>query len=362
MAGQRGFFDVEERYAKLSATGDPLETLAAPVDFELFRVPLARALKRSDRRLGGRPAMDAVMMFKILVLQALYGLSDDQAEFQIRDRLTFMRFLGLGLHDVVPDAKTIWLFREHLTRAKAIDRLFERFDAALRDRGYLALSGQIIDASIVAAPAQRNSEEEKAAIREGRIPEDWEDKPAKLAQKDRDARWTLKRSRPKRPTDGEAKSKAAPEITVPVFGYKNHVGIDRRHRLIRAWTVSDAAAHDGARLAELLDKTNLSSRVWADTAYRSAKNERHLARNGFTSMIHFRKPPGKPLPGQRARANAARSRVRAHVEHVFAGQKHRMGLFVRSIGMARARTRIGMANLVYNMTRVVWLERRPAPT
>jgi transposase len=193
MAGQPGLFDLDERYAALSRTGDPLERLAAVVDFEIFRADLDTALARSDGSKGGRPPMDAVMMFKVLVLQALYGLADEQTEFQIRDRLSFMRFLGIDLHGRVPDARTIWLFRELLTRARAIDVLFTRFDVHLRNRGYLAMGGQMIDASIIAAPRQRNTDAEKAELRAGRIPEDWAANPAKLRQKDRDARWTLKR-------------------------------------------------------------------------------------------------------------------------------------------------------------------------
>jgi hypothetical protein len=128
MRGQVGFWDIDERYVRLSEAGDPLEKLNGLVPWEVFRKPLAKALKRSDGAKGGRPPYDPVMMFRIMVLQALYGLSDDQAEFQIQDRLSFMRFLGLGLGDRVPDAKTIWLFREHLTQAKAIENLFARFD------------------------------------------------------------------------------------------------------------------------------------------------------------------------------------------------------------------------------------------
>ena len=135
MTGQPGFFDLDERYAALSAAGDPLLRLGELVDFEVFRAPLLRALRRSDRGKGGRPPYDPVLMFEVLVLQALYNLSDDQTEFQIRDRLSFMRFLRLGLHDRVPDAKTIRLFRELLVRAKAVETLFDRFDAHLRDHG-----------------------------------------------------------------------------------------------------------------------------------------------------------------------------------------------------------------------------------
>jgi len=118
-------------------------------------------------------------MFKILMLQALYNLSDDQAEFMLQDRLSFMRFLGLGLSDRVPDAKTIWLFREHLAEARAVENLFARFDRHLAKAGYLAMGGQIIDGTIVAAPKQRNSDGEKADIKAGRIPEQWREKPAK---------------------------------------------------------------------------------------------------------------------------------------------------------------------------------------
>jgi transposase len=164
------------------------------VDFEIFRPTLDAALQRSDGAKGGRPPYDAALRFKILILQTLYTLSDDQAEFQIRDRFSFMRFLGLDLHDAVPDAKTIWLYREQLAKTGAVDALFSSFDAHLKAQGYLAMSGQIVDATIVAAPRQRNTDDEKQAIKEGRIPDDWKAKPKKLAQKDRDARRTLKRA------------------------------------------------------------------------------------------------------------------------------------------------------------------------
>ena len=91
-------------------------------------------------------------MFKAIVLCALYNLSDDQVEYQIRDRLSFMRFLGLGLEDKVPDAKTVWLYRDQLAQAGTIEALFADFDGYLEEQGYLAMGGQIIDASIVAVP------------------------------------------------------------------------------------------------------------------------------------------------------------------------------------------------------------------
>jgi len=299
-------------------------------------------------------------MFKVLILQASHSLSDERTEFLIKDRLSFMRFLGLGLADPVPDANTIWTFREALTRAQieskpAVEVLFARFDAALRQAGFLAMSGQIIAASIVACPKQRNTEE-KRAIKEGRMPEGWSEKPAKLAQKDRDARWTVKWSKAKPAEDGSPRV----DLAVPVFGYKNHLGIDRRHGLIRTWAVTDAARYEGALLPGLVDKTNTASDVWADTAYRSKANERHLADNGLRSRIHRKKPKGKPMPAHIARANGRKSKVRAAVEHVFAHQKGPMGLVVRTIGLARARVKIGLANLTFNMKRMVWLTGRAA--
>ena len=118
MRGQSGFFDVEERLKELSAKGDDLERLTTVVNFELFRGELERAVPRSDGSKGGRPAFDHVLMFKVLILQASHSLSDERTEYLIKDRLSFMRFLGLGLADTVPDANTIWTFREALTRAR----------------------------------------------------------------------------------------------------------------------------------------------------------------------------------------------------------------------------------------------------
>ena len=230
MRGQAGFFDVDERLKRLSDLGDQLLAFAAAVDFEIFRPELTRALAYSDGLQGGRPPFDPVLMFKILVIQTANNLSDERTEFLINDRLSFMRFLGLGLSDRVPDARTIWLFREKLTRVGAIKPLFERFDAALREAGVIAMGGQIVDASLIAAPKQRNTEDEKQAIKAGRVPEDWKAKPAKLRQKDRDARWTVKFSKAKERADG---TKPAVDIAIPTFGYQNHVSIDCAFGLIR---------------------------------------------------------------------------------------------------------------------------------
>jgi len=247
MRGQPGFFDVDERLRRLSDLDDQLLAFAAAVDFEIFRADLIRALAYCDGSEGGRPPFDPVTMFKILVIQAANNLSDERTEFLINDRLSFMRFLGLSLMDRVPDARTIWLFREKLTRAGAIKPLFERFDGALREAGYIAMGGQIIDASLVAAPKQRNTQNEKKAIKEGRIPEDWKAKPAKLRQKDRDARWTVKFSRAKPKKDG---STPPVDIAIPVFGYQNHVSI-----------VSSASSAAGTPPTPLLTRARVCARA-----------------------------------------------------------------------------------------------------
>ncbi len=253
-----------------------------------------------DRPRGGRPPFDAVLKFKMLYLQAQHGLSFEATEHLVRDRLSWMRFCGLTIADPVPDANTLWDFREALIRADALDQLFARLDQAIKDAGYLPMSGQIVDASLVAAPRQRNTDEEKAAIKAGKkAAEIWSDKPAKAAQKDTDARWTLKTSKGKVEADGTIKR----DLAIPAFGYKSHIGIDKRHGFIRRQKVTDAAAHDGARLREgLIDPSNTASDVWADTAYRSKANEEFLSDRGKTQPD----PPAKAHRQADAEANRPR--------------------------------------------------------
>ncbi len=354
MSLQTGFFDVDERLRRLSDLGDQLEAYGSAMDFEMFRGELEKAVGYTSGKHGGRPPFDVVMMFKILVIQSQNNLSDDRTEFLISDRLSFMRFLGLKLSDKVPDAKTIWKFRDRLTRAGAIDALFRRFESALREAGYIAMSGQIVDSTLVAAPKQRNSAEDKEAIKDGKKATDiWPDDPAKARQKDTDARWTIQFSKARvRAQDGPS----LPDIAIPTFGYKAHTAIDRYFRFIRRWDVTDASRHDGRLLRRgLLDGTNTGKGVWADSAYRSKTNEAFMARHGFRSHVHYRKPKGKPMAKHIQRGNRTRSRLRAPIEHVYAVQKDMMDLTIRTIGLARAKTKIGMANITYNMRRLVQL-------
>ena len=252
------------------------------------------------------------------MLQSLHNLSDDRTEYLIRDRISFMRFLDLELEDPVPDATTIWLFREALAQAGLINKLFERFGQHLEAEGYTARGGQIIDATIVSVPKQRNTKEENETIKEGETPEDWKSKPAKNRQKDKDARWTKKHER-------------------SYFGYKNHIGVDRRHKFVRRYVVSDASVHDSQKFEDVLDASNTASDVWADSAYRSAEIEEKLAECGLKSRIHRRAYRNRKLSEAQKAANTTRSKVRARVEHVFGDQKNGMGAeLVRTIGIARA--------------------------
>ena len=355
---QRGFFSLSEHLEKLSEHGDPLEELNATVDFEYFRGWLVEGLGYGDGRKGGRPPFDPVSMFKALILQAQHNLSDAKMEFMIRDRLSWMRFLGFDLGGPTPDENTIRLFRNKLTETGTLKRVMKAFDWQLHKKGYIPIGGQIVDASLMPAPKQRNTEDEKAAIKAGKSAKDiWPDQPNKAAQKDTQARWTLKiggkiRYRP----DGTP----LPQIAQPVFGYKSHIAIDRRYGFIRKSTVTSAAEADGGELQRLVTTDNTSSKVWADTAYRSKANEKWLAARMLTSRIHRRKPAGRPMPKATARANARKSSVRARIEHVFAHQKGRFGLFIRTIGLARAEAKLTLANLAYNFDRLVFHERRTA--
>ena len=344
---QMGFFDLSDRYASLDAKKDPLSSIQAVVPWEEFRPTLegvwrTPAAQRKSR--AGRKPMDAVLMFKTLVLGALYNLSDDQIEYQIRDRLSFMRFLGLGLGDRVPDAKTVWLYRETLAKAGKMDDLFALFDGYLARQGYIARGGQMLDASIVPVPKNRNTRDENKAIKDGDVPEEWADKAAKRSQKDVDARWTKKHGKSH-------------------YGYKNHVNVDRKYKLVRRYHVTDAAVHDSQAVDHLLMQGNTGSGVWADAAYRSKDMEDKLRARKLRSHIHRKGTRSKPLGKQAKQSNRTKSTVRVRVEHVFGAQTNDMGgTLVRSIGFCRARMRIGLKNLTYNMRRFTQLRKlHPCP-
>jgi IS5 family transposase len=343
--GTPGFFDADQRLAVLSAKGDPLETISTLVPWENFRADIEAVVltsKAEKKSPAGRKPFDVIVMFRMLVLQSLYNLSDEQVEYQVRDRLSFTRFLGLHLEDGIPDGTTLWLFREKLSQAGLIKTLFERFDQHLNAKGYLARGGQMVDATIVAVPRQHNSRDENDAVKRGETPPNWAAKPARKRQKDQDARWTKKHGK-------------------SFFGYKNHVNADKAHKLIRNYTVTDASVHDSRVLDQLLDKANTCRSVWADSAYRSAEIEGRLKARGLTSRISVRARRAHPLSKTAQAANRTKARVRARIEHVFGAQEIAPGgRLVRTIGIARAKAKIGLQNFVYNIRRLATLERMAA--
>ncbi len=293
--GQLGFFDTEKRLAALSAKGDPLEAIDRLVPWESFRADIEAVVLTPDevkKSSAGRKPVDAIVMFRMLVLQALHNLLDEEAEYQVRDRYSFTRFLRLGIEDGIPDATTLWLFREKLAKASLIEKLFERFDQHLAAQGYMARGGQMVDATIVPVPKQRNSGDENETVKAGETPAEWEKKPAKLRQKDRDARWTKKHGK-------------------SFFGYKNHVNADAKHKLIRRYEVTDAAVHDSQPLDALLTKDNTSTDVFADSAYRSVETEAKLKAGGFRSRIHRRGRRGQTPTS--CRGHPVQRREAAHV-------------------------------------------------
>lgn len=327
---QPGFFDYNIRLERLMESEPPLERLDKRIDWELFRSDLEALVKKEVRGPGGRPRHDVVMMFKILVLQRYYNLSDEQTEFQINDRLSFQKFLGLTLADDVPDEKTIWLFREEI--GKGVRSLFDRFDVHLKDKGLVGKEGKIIDASFVDVPRQRNSRDENELIKVGAVPVEFGKNEHKLSQKDTDARWTKK---------GDEKH----------YGYKDHVKAGAKTKLIEDYVVTDASVHDSQVTEELTKKGD--GELHADSAYRSEEIEKDLKAKEIKSQVHERAYRNNPLTDEQKAENKKKSKVRVRIEHIFGHMTMSMrdGLKMRFIGLKRNVVGIGLLNLVYNMAR-----------
>ena len=335
---QKGFFDEDYRLKELTRLGDPLEKLNKTISWNIFRPAITKALKKEPKGPGGRPPYDYILMFKILILQRLYHISDAQAEYQIKDRLSFMRFLGITLSEDVPDDKTIWYFREQLVRSNLMESLFKRFLRELEKKNLITREGSIVDATFVDVPKQRNTKEENDSLKKGEIPEEWkeESQKKKLAQKDVDARWTKKNDETH-------------------YGYKDHVKVDKDSKLIVGFTVTDASVHDSQELENLVDRKRDKS-LYADSAYKGEKIEKCLGKNMENNIIEkgYR---NKPLTENQKERNREKSRTRVRVEHVFGFMTNSLrGISIRSIGRARAEFNIGLLNLTYNICRYHYLE------
>jgi len=330
MKKNRSLFEYEERMEELTKKKSHLERLNQIIDWELFRPSLERAFYKEAKAPGGASHYDYVFMFKVLIIQKFYGLSDEQTEYQIKDRLSFQKFLGLTLSDDVPDEKTIWHFRERLIKSGVIEELFHLFNAYLEKEGIIGNEGLIIDATFVEAPRQRNNRDENKKIKQGEVPEGWEENEYKMRQKDMDARWTKKNNE-------------------SYYGYKNHVKADKDSKIILSYHTTSANVHDSQALGNLLTDNDRGKHAWADSAY---ANQPILEEYDLKLHIHEKSYRHRKLTDEQKQLNREKSRVRARVEHIFGFVVTTMkGFNVRSRGILRAHGNVGLTNLIYNMCR-----------
>jgi len=334
-------FDDHWTMEKLTKLGDPLYKLDKHIDWRVFEDILNQILasKSKNPSKGGRPPFPKLLLFKALVIQSLYNLSDEQLEYQILDRNSFKRFLGLKKSDKVPDSRTFWLFREQLVKNEITKELFMVFNTMLDNAGIFAKEGTMVDASFVNVPKQRNTREENKHIKEtGEVPGEWKENPHKLSQKDIDANWTKKNE-------------------MNFFGYKNHVKADQRTKLIEDYAVSDAACHDSQAVELLISEQDRGRELYADSAYTGEELEELYKKYDIKAKINEKGYRNKPLTTEQKENNKEKSKVRARVEHVFGFMESSMnGSFIRTIGIARAKVKIGLMNLIYNMCRCVQLK------
>jgi len=324
--------------SRLNALGDPLQEINKIVNWDAFYSLLQQVHTKPNRKSNaGRKPLDEVMMFKVLVLQHHYNLSDQQTEYQIEDRRSFRRFIGLNKDTRSPDEKTIHLFREKLTTKSLVTPLFALLAKQIEEAGFIARKGQLIDASIIPAPIQRNSRKDNETIKEGEQPDDWSEN--KSSQKDTQAKWTSKNGK-------------------QYFGYKNHINVDNEHKIIQAYKVTSANVHDSQVIDDVLLNNNDNKDIYADSAYRSKEIENNLKEKGLRSRIHRKGNRNKPLTKREELSNKLKSKTRVRVEHIFGLIKGTMnGRLIRTVGITRAETKIGLTNLVYNMKRFAYLSR-----
>jgi IS5 family transposase len=331
---QYTFFDEENRTAKISKLGDPLEKLNSIVNWHIFEPVLNEAIPRKEREKGGRPPYDNLLMFKILVIKRLFNLSDEQTEYQINDRISFMRFLGITLGNPVPDEKTIWLYEDMLSKSGAGKDIFEQFTVSIEEKGYITRKGSIVDASFIEAPKRKNTKEQRETLKKGKIPEEWCDKehPQKLMQRDTDAAWTKKGN----------------EVH---FGYKDTVKVDLESKLIVNYRVTPSSTNDAIAAKGIFGKKD--NIAYGDSAYPSLELPKSVE-----NQISERAARNHPLTDEQRENNKLKAKKRCRVEHVFAGMVQMLGgTSVRCKNLRRAAFNISMLNLLYNMRRVLFLSR-----
>src|SRR5207249_3773903 len=291
--GQLGFFDAEKRLAALSAKGDPLEAIDRLVPWERFRSDIEAVVLTPDEvkksSAAGNPLMRSCCSACWYCRPCtIFRTSKRNTRFATGFRSR--GFCGWASRTAFRTRRRCGCSARSSPRLGWLRSYSSASTSILAAQGYMARGGQMVDATIVPVPKQRNSRDENETVKAGGTPSDWEKKPAKLRQKDRDARWTKKHGK-------------------SFFGYKNHVNADAKHKLIRRYEVTDAAVHDSQPLDALLTKGNTSTDVFADSAYRSAEIEAKLKVRGFNSRIHRRASRNHPLSNAQTRANRAKSRI-----------------------------------------------------
>ena len=333
--GKVGFFDTDFTIENLNKLGNPLNKISKVLNFEMFRKTLEDGLlNKHKKNQAGAKRYDLVLLFKLLFLQRYYGLGDKQVEYQITDRTSFSTFLGLSTGDKIPDEKTVWLFREQLTKAGLVEKLFNQLKDYLTEKGAIYNEGKMIDGSFTLAPRQRNTKEENEIIKNDKGDELWNDNRHKKCHKDIDARWTKK--------NGET-----------FYGYKNHAKVDSKSKIISDYAVTSAAVHDSQVLDKVLDKAEDGGQpLYADSAYVGKKQEEIISAHNMTNEVIEKGCRYKPLSEDSKKANKRKSKIRARVEHVFGFMEQSMhGLKLRSVGISRATGIIGLINLTYNICR-----------
>ena len=334
-----GLFDYEFQLNEIKKHKPPLQKLNEIIDWELFRKPIEEALTKDDKKSNaGRKPYDKLLMFKILILQRYYNLSDEQTEFQIKDRLSFLDFLGLQIGDNVPDEKTIWLFKEQLKEKNLAKTLFDIFTAKLVSNGVVAKEGTLVDASFIKVPKQRNKRDENSDIKKGAVPLEFGKSKNKLSQKDCDARWVTK-------------------YKTKEFGYKDHISVDQKTKVITNYTVTPSSTHDSQAIKELINEDDTI--LYADSAYKSQEIEDYLKENNVKSKIINRAYRNKSLSNKQHKQNHKHSKTRVRVEHVFGTLKTSMNnaLSLKAIGLQRIKSLTGLLNLTYNLLRYEQLAR-----
>ena len=334
-----GLFDYEFQLNEIKKHKPPLQKLNEIIDWELFRKPIEEALTKDDKKSNaGRKPYDKLLMFKILILQRYYNLSDEQTEFQIKDRLSFLDFLGLQIGDNVPDEKTIWLFKEQLKEKNLAKTLFDIFTAKLVSNGVVAKEGTLVDASFIKVPKQRNKRDENSDIKKGAVPLEFGKSKNKLSQKDCDARWVTK-------------------YKTKEFGYKDHISVDQKTKVITNYTVTPSSTHDSQAIKDLINEDD--NALYADSAYKSKEIEDYLKENNVKSKIINRAYRNKSLSNKQHKQNHKHSKTRVRVEHVFGTLKTSMNnaLSLKAIGLQRIKSLTGLLNLTYNLLRYEQLAR-----